>query len=88
MDIKQIKQALRDGPYAWPGGYPLYFITADGEALSFDAVRAMFRTVCADTLGMSGMSQFRPVACEANWEDDELYCAHTGKRIPSAYGDG
>jgi hypothetical protein len=24
-------------PYAWPGGYPRYFVTSDGAALSFKA---------------------------------------------------
>lgn len=92
--LRDVKAALRAGPYAWPGGYPLYFLAADGEALSFDAVRAMFRTVCADMHGDSDWrgastphAQFRLIACEPNWEDSALYCAHTGKRIPSAYAE-
>ena len=28
-----------DHPYAWPGGYPRYFVTNDGEALSFAAAK-------------------------------------------------
>jgi len=31
--VKDFGEALRNGPYAWPGGYPLFFITADGGAL-------------------------------------------------------
>lgn len=94
MDLKQVKQALRDGPYAWPGGYPLYFIAADGEALSFDAVRAQWRNVVGDMLApldwrgaSSRFAQWRIVGCEVNLEDADLYCAHTGERIPSAYAD-
>ena len=33
-------KSLEYGPYAWPGGYPLFFITKDGAALSFDAANA------------------------------------------------
>ena len=87
MTLKEIKQALRDGPYAWPGGYPTYFIAADGEPLSHDAVRERFRTVVADTLGMSGMREFAIAAIDINYENPELFCAHTGKRIPSAYAE-
>ncbi len=32
-------EVLEKGPYAWPGGYPLYFVMADGEALSFAAAK-------------------------------------------------
>ena len=34
-----LKATLRAGAYAWPGGYPLYFLTSDGGALSFATVR-------------------------------------------------
>jgi hypothetical protein len=36
--IQQFSKDL-DEPYAWPGGYPRYFITNDGAALSYDAAR-------------------------------------------------
>ena len=26
--ISDFRRAIHNGPYAWPGGYPLYFITA------------------------------------------------------------
>jgi hypothetical protein len=87
VTLRDVKEALRAGPYAWPGGYPLYMVTSDGAALSFEAVRERFREVCADMLDMSHLSQWRIVAIEANWEDGALTCDHTGKRIPSAYAD-
>jgi hypothetical protein len=81
-----VKAALRAGPYAWPGGYPLFFVAADGEALSFNAVRDNLREV------LPAMSQpwdrsWRVVNVDINYEDPELCCAHTGERIPSAYGE-
>jgi hypothetical protein len=68
------------------GGYPLFFVAADGEALSFNAVRDNLREV------LPAMSQpwdrsWRVVNVDINYEDPELCCAHTGERIPSAYGE-
>ena len=87
MTLGDVKQALRAGPYAWPGGYPLYFIAADGAPLSFGAVRERFREVCADMLGTSRLSQWRLIGLEVNWEDPALVCEHTGARIESAYAE-
>jgi len=28
--ISDFRKAMRHGPYAWPGGYPCYFIMGDG----------------------------------------------------------
>ena len=86
MSAQELKQALRAGPYAWPGGYPLYFITSDGEPLSFAAVRENYRQVL-DAMRHGNRDGWGVVAITANWEDGELYCAHTGERIPSAYAE-
>jgi len=76
MTTLEVKRALKAGPWAWPGGYPLYFVTRDGAALSFDAMRERFREEARAVLGV-----------DVNWEDDALFCDHTGKRIPSAYAE-
>jgi len=81
-----LRATLRAGPYAWPGGYPLYFITSDGAALSFEAVRSELRNVLWSMQNRVS-DGWRVVACDINYEDGDLRCDHTGKRIPSAYGD-
>lgn len=86
MNTQELKQALRDGPYAWPGGYPKYFVASDGEALSFAAVRAEFKQVLNSTRYKLN-DGWRVVGVDINWEDPELYCAHTGERIESAYAE-
>lgn len=89
VDIKTVadlKATLRAGQYAWPGGYQLYFITSNGEALSFDAVRENFRE-CIDNMRTRYRCDWNIVACHVNYEDNDLVCAHTGKLIPAAYGD-
>ena len=88
MTLQEIKTALRNGPYAWPGGYPTYFINSDGAALSHEAVIEMWHdTVWAHMYNHRG-SGFHIAGIEINWEDGDLTCEHTGKRIPSAYAEG
>ncbi len=85
-DTADLKACLRAGAFAFPGGYPLYFVADDGESLSFEAVRANLRNVL-DSISGNHRDGWRVVAMATNWEDDELTCSHTGKPIPSAYGD-
>lgn len=86
ITVQQFNEQLESGAYAWPGGYPLYFITSDGGALSFaaakseaDAIRESIANGCNDG--------WRVVAVDVNWEDSTLYCDHTGNRIESAYAE-
>jgi hypothetical protein len=89
MEIKSIsdyRAAIRNGPYAWPGGYPTFFVMSDGDALSFEAAKSERRAIL-EALRDHANSGWRPVAFEINYEDGELYCSHTGKRIESAYAE-
>ncbi len=89
MEIKTIsdfRRAVRSGPYAWPGGYPLYFIASDGEALSFKAAKDERRNIL-EAIRDQDDSGWRVVGLEINYEDGELFCAHTNERIPSAYAE-
>ena len=88
MEIKSIsdfRKAMRNGPYAWPGGYPCYFLTSDGESLSFKAVRQELKQVLW-SIAHKQNDGWRVIALDINWEDDNIFCAHTGERIESAYG--
>ena len=88
MTLAEIKGRLRAGPYAWPGGYPIFFVMVDGGVLSFKAVRAEWRQIVQAHLNpIDNHAQWRIAGCEINWEDSELYCDHTGERIESAYGE-
>lgn len=83
---RQFLETLKNGPYAWPGGYPLYFITSDGGALSFDAAKDNVTTICR-AIRHKSRCGWSVVACDVNWEDSSLFCDHTGKRIESAYAE-
>lgn len=81
-----LASALDDmGPYSWPGGYPIYFVMGDGEAMSFDAVKSN-RERCMEGM-RDGEPEWTVVGFAINWEDAELYCCHTGERIESAYAE-
>jgi hypothetical protein len=67
--------------YAWPGGYPIFYITGDGGALCPQCVEENLRLCASDE------KQWKVIAHEANWEDPSLYCDHCGRRIESAYAE-
>jgi len=84
--VADLKSALRHGRFAWPGGYPLYFLTSDGAALSFKTAREEFASVC-DSIRRGLDDGWRVVATEINYEDPDLFCAHSSEKIESAYCD-
>ncbi len=83
---RELRATIRNGGYAWPGGYQLYFITTDGEALCFDCVRSEYYQ-CAYSVRHKINDGWRIIGCTTNDEDPNLYCAHCNRRIPSSYGD-
>lgn len=84
--ISDFRRAMRHGPYAWPGGYPCFFVTSDGAALSFEAA-AQERRLILESIKDKLNDGWRVVAFDVNWEDSDLVCGHTGKPIESAYGE-
>jgi len=66
--------------FAWPGGYPLFYLCADNGVLCPD---------CANENGHDDATdkQWRIVASDVNWEDSDLTCDHCNRKIESAYGD-
>jgi len=67
--------------YAWPGGYPIYYLAADNGVLC---------PKCANEFNpdRDNDAQLEPVAYGINYEDSTLYCEHCNERIESAYGEG
>ncbi len=75
--------------YAWPGGYPVFYLAADSEPICPACANGQNGSRCAETLDPDDSSddQWRLIAADVNWEDVELYCAHCNARIPSAYAE-
>lgn len=84
--VSDFDAALANGAYAWPGGYPLYFVTDDGGCLCFKAAALEAQLIRDAIAADDRQSGWRVVACEVNWEDETLICEHTGAKIESAYG--
>jgi hypothetical protein len=77
----ELRSTLRAGPWAWPGGYTLYFLTDDGAALSFEAVFENLRQVLY-SIRHKIRDGWRVIGLNSTAEDDEpVVCAHTGKVI-------
>jgi len=75
MDIDEMRKENGQLPsFAWPGGYPLYYLDNENSVL------------CPECANAEGYST-EPIACGVNWEDDSLYCDDCSKRIESAYGE-
>ena len=86
MNTLEFKTALRRGPYAWPGGYPLYFICEDGESLCFTCAHKEFVNIFHSIKNRAN-DGWRVVAQDINWEDHDVTCAHCNQSIESAYGE-
>lgn len=84
--ISDFRKAMRLGPYAWPGGYPMFFVTSYGAALSFSSARYNRRKIL-ESIATNASDGWRIVRVDINWEDPDLRCDDTGERIPSAYAE-
>lgn len=84
--VADFKATLRAGEYAWPGAYQMYFITSDGAALSFDSATKHASQVIWDIQnGCDG--GWRVIGADINYENNDLYCEHSGQKIPPSYAD-
>ncbi|AXQ69588.1 DNA ligase [Caulobacter phage CcrSC] len=82
--MSEVKAALRCGAFTDIGGYPLYFVTQDGRALSFDSARKMLYQI-ADDFQHGASTGWRITGALINYEDHDLVCDHSGEKIPAAY---
>ncbi len=81
-----VKNAIRH-PYAWPGGYPIYTVMADGALLCPDCARHNFRQIVEATRDNKWRNDWSALGAEIYWEGPTQHCAHCGKPLESAYGD-
>ena len=85
-DTKDLARAYRQGPYAWPGGYPTYIILSDGEYLCWECLKSEYGQV-AQATREHGNNGWRAVVMDINWEDTDATCGHCCKELESAYSD-
>lgn len=68
--------------YAWPGGYPIYYLDNDNAVLCPKCATEAFKRK-ADGNEFS----YWPVVSDVNWEDASLQCENCYQRIESAYAE-
>jgi hypothetical protein len=76
-------QRLSDGSlpfHAWPGGYTLVYLCADGEVICAKCANEW----AGDREQWQGQE---PIAADAHWEGPDLECANCNAGMPSEYGD-
>jgi hypothetical protein len=71
--------------FAWPGGYPVFFMCEDNGVLCPACVNENRKLI--DVAERDQDKQWNVVATGINYEDDSLYCDHCNKQIESAYGE-
>ena len=84
MTLTEYRKAIHNGAYAWPGGYPIYFICDDGAALCFNCAKKERRNII-ESICRNIRDGWNLAATDINYEDTELVCAHCGKPIEAAY---
>lgn len=74
--------------YAWPGGYPLYYLCADGGTLCANCANGDngSEAYTGDYVPEKG-KDWHMVSADIHWEGQPLMCDHCGAQIESAYGN-
>jgi hypothetical protein len=80
-----VKVTARDR-YAWPGGYPLFVVMADGDAMCCACARKNFGLIGRATRDNS-RNGWAASGSAINWEDADLVCCNCNGAIQSAYGE-
>jgi hypothetical protein len=73
--------------YAWPGGYPMYYVTKDNGVLCPQCANDNSALCLAAPDSMDFDPQWALVDFDINYEDTDLYCDHCNNRIESAYAE-
>ena len=84
--VADYRKSVKHGKYAWPGGYPLFYVMSDGDPLCCDCSRSERRSII-DSIAHQSNDGWNTVALTVNWEEQGLMCCHCNKVIESAYGD-
>lgn len=71
--------------YAWPGGYPIYYVFADGETWCSKCVNRNAQEI--DQARHDKRDSWHLAGFDVNYEDESLYCGNCNAKIESAYGE-
>lgn len=86
MQKIELKNFIRSGGWAWPGGYPCALLMRDGESIDSQSARENYRLIREAMRSNDRRSDWFPEAVFVHWEGESIVCAHSGRLIESAYG--
>ena len=74
--------------FAWPGGYPVIYIAADGGEFCPACANGDDGSLCRISDGPDDHQHdgWLIVGSQIHWEGEPLPCVHCGVEIASAYG--
>lgn len=88
---QDFRASLREGPYAWPGGYALSFICSDGAPLCFSCARENARLVIGSIRGTANdgwrVVGLEPVQILEDGEEFPAVCEHCSLPIDPSERD-
>ena len=84
-NIERFKFFVRT-KYAWPGGYPMYMLCADGGCLCHKCAGENAKLIIQATV-LRDNHMWECEAIDVNWEDADLTCDNCGELIECAYGE-
>lgn len=87
MKLADLKSFIRSGGYAWPGGYQCALMMLDGECIDAQSARENYRAIREAMKALGTARDWQPVSVFIHWEGEALKCAHSGRLIPSCYGE-
>lgn len=76
--------------YAWPGGYPLYYVFADGGVCCPKCANKHISDIDADIKGKKRWNSHGGWAIDGigiNYDELDLTCGHCSKLIEAAYAE-
>lgn len=83
--IEDFEKCLATLGYTEVGGYPIYFLMADGGCLSLTSAVENAERI-KDEIDHGDFLGWRVIASDVNWGHN-LYCDHSGEEIKSANGN-
>lgn len=79
---------LQYDSYAWPGGYPIFYLTADNGVLCPDCANKNISLCACPVESKEADPMWRIVAADINYEDEShTTCDHCYQPIEYAYED-
>ena len=90
LEVSKLKEEIRSGEFAWPGGYQRAAIISDGGVMCFDCLKTEFKSIIRSMMDHTKgypLDGWEVEGITVLWEGPDDYCCHCNKVIATEYGD-